>query len=430
MSDNLKSFAIISLGCPKNTVDSEILKGGLLQAGMEYKAEPSEADAVIINTCGFIQPAKEESIETILETLKLKKSGVRQVVVMGCLSQRYYRQIQAELPEIDGLFGVDSQAEIIGFLTGQKSACPDVEVGRSLLTPHHFAYLKIAEGCDNSCSFCAIPAIRGRQRSRPIESLLREAEFLQSQGVQELILIAQDTTRYGSELPGKVTLNLLLNELLSSRLFPWVRLMYANPDFWRDELNATLAKYPEFCPYVDIPVQHASPRILKLMNRGADPQRLRKTLQNIRRQRPNVALRTSIMVGFPSETEADFDELLNFVEDVRFERLGVFTYSHEEGTAAEKLNDNVPEKERRQEILLQIQWNISQAFARSKIGQRIPVLIEEQTDSGYLGRSAWDAPEIDCSVKVKSTQMLPVGQFCDVTVTGVDELDLIGDAGH
>ncbi|HQE96208.1 MAG TPA: radical SAM protein, partial [Candidatus Marinimicrobia bacterium] len=257
----VRSFAIISLGCPKNTVDSEILKGGLMQAGMEFKADPAEADAVIINTCGFIQPAKEESIETILETLRLKKTGVKKVVVMGCLSQRYYAQIKAEIPEIDGLFGVESQSEVIRFLTGSQNIGPDLETIRQLMTPRHFAYLKIAEGCDNSCSFCAIPLIRGRQRSRSIESLLREAEYLNSQGVKELILIAQDTTRYGSDLPGRVSLKTLLEELLAARLFPWLRLMYVNPDFWRDDLNHILAQHPEFCPYIDIPIQHASPRL-------------------------------------------------------------------------------------------------------------------------------------------------------------------------
>jgi len=428
----MRSFAIISLGCPKNTVDSEILKGGLIQAGMECQSNPAEAEAVIINTCGFIRSSKEESIETILETLKLKKTGVRKVVVMGCLSQRYYKQIKSEIPEIDGLFGVDSQAEVIGFLTGRKSVCPDLETSRHLLTPRHFAYLKLAEGCENSCTFCAIPLIRGRQRSRPLDSLLREAEFLKTQGVKELILIAQDTTRYGSDLPGKVNLELLLKELLSARLFPWVRLMYANPDFWRAGLSNIIAKYPEFCPYIDIPVQHASPRILKLMNRGADPQRLRKTLQNIRQNRPEVALRTSIMVGFPSETETDFDELLNFIEEIRFERLGVFTYSCEEGTRAEKLDDSVPpeEKDRRQEILMQIQWDIAQTFARSKAGARIPVLIEEHSGGEYLGRSPWDAPEIDCVVHVKSAGPLPLGQFCEVTVTGIDELDLVAEVSR
>lgn len=425
----IHSFAIISLGCPKNTVDSEILKGGLLRAGMDYMEEPADAEAVIINTCGFIRSSKEESIEIILETLKLKMTNVKKVVVMGCLTQRYYRQIKDEIPEIDGLFGVDSQAEVIGFLTGRPGACPDLETGRHLLTPHHSAYLKIAEGCENSCSFCAIPLIRGRQRSRSIDSLLREADFLRGQGVRELILIAQDTTRFGSDLSERKTLNDLLEELLSARLFPWVRLMYANPDFWRDGLTEIIAKYPEFCPYIDIPVQHASPRILKLMNRGADPQRLKTTLQNIRRSRPDVALRTSIMVGFPAESEADFDELLNFVEEIRFERLGVFTYSAEEGTTAAGFPDDVPpgEKEHRQEILMQIQWDIAQTFARSKIGQRIKVLVESQTGSDYFARSVWDAPEIDCSVRIKSRTALPIGDFCEVTVTGIEDLDMIAE---
>ncbi|HPA99285.1 MAG TPA: 30S ribosomal protein S12 methylthiotransferase RimO [Candidatus Marinimicrobia bacterium] len=422
----VRSFAIISLGCPKNTVDSEILKGGLMQAGMEFKADPAEADAVIINTCGFIQPAKEESIETILETLRLKKTGVKKVVVMGCLSQRYYAQIKAEIPEIDGLFGVESQSEVIRFLTGSQNICPDLETIRQLMTPRHFAYLKIAEGCDNSCSFCAIPLIRGRQRSRSIESLLREAEYLKSQGVKELILIAQDTTRYGSDLPGKVSLKTLLEELLAARLFPWLRLMYANPDFWRDDLNHILAQHPEFCPYIDIPIQHASPRLLKLMNRGANPKRLKATLRNIRRYRPDVALRTSVMVGFPSETEAEFEELLNFIEEIRFERLGVFTYSAEEDTVAEKFDDDIPEpeKERRRDLLMQIQWEIGEDFARRKIGQKITVLIEEQDGDEYIARSVWDAPEIDCNVRVKSPRILSIGDFYEVTIIGVENLDL------
>ncbi|HPC35076.1 MAG TPA: 30S ribosomal protein S12 methylthiotransferase RimO [Candidatus Marinimicrobia bacterium] len=427
----VRSFAIISLGCPKNTVDSEILKGGLIQAGLEFKTDPTEADAVIINTCGFIQPAKEESIETILETLQLKKMGVKKVVVMGCLSQRYYAQFKAEIPEIDGLFGVESQSEVIRFLTGRQNACSDLETIRQQLTPRHFAYLKIAEGCDNSCSFCAIPLIRGRQRSRSIESLLREAEYLKSQGVKELILIAQDTTRYGSDLPGKVTLKTLMEELLAARLFPWLRLMYANPDFWRDDLNPIISKYPEFCPYIDIPIQHASPRLLKMMNRGANPQRLKTTLQNIRRCRPDVALRTSVMVGFPSETEAEFTELLNFIEEIRFERLGVFTYSAEEGTVAEKFDDNIPEpeKERRRDVLMQIQWEIAEDFARRKIGQKITALIEGQDGDEYIARSVWDAPEIDCNVWVKSPGVLSIGDFYEVTVIGEENLDLLAEIG-
>ncbi|HRU45576.1 MAG TPA: 30S ribosomal protein S12 methylthiotransferase RimO [Candidatus Marinimicrobia bacterium] len=422
----VRSFAIISLGCPKNTVDSEILKGGLMQAGMEFKADPAEADAVIINTCGFIQPAKEESIETILETLRLKKTGVKKVVVIGCLSQRYYAQLKAEIPEIDGLFGVESHSEVIRFLTGSQNICLDLETIRQLMTARHFAYLKIAEGCDNSCSFCAIPLIRGRQRSRSIESLLREAEYLKSQGIKELILIAQDTTRYGSDLPGKVSLKTLLEELLAARLFPWLRLMYANPDFWRDDLNHILAQHPEFCPYIDIPIQHASPRLLKLMNRGANPKRLKATLRNIRRYRPDVALRTSVMVGFPSETETEFEELLNFIEEIRFERLGVFTYSAEEGTVAEKFDDDIPEpeKERRRDLLMQIQWDIGEDFARSKIGQKITVLIEEQDGDEYIARSVWDAPEIDCNVRVKSPRILSIGDFYEVTIIGVENLDL------
>jgi len=425
-----KSFSIISRGCPKNTVDSEVLKGYLEKLGYNYLQEPEDADIIIINTCGFIDFAKEESIEVILETVELKKTDPgKKILVIGCLSQRYPEQLRTELPEVDGIFGIDSWNKVIENIVETSESCEDVEGIRSLLTPNHFAYLKIAEGCDNSCSFCSIPLIRGQQKSRSVDSLLREAEYLSQKGVQELILIAQDLTRYGSDLPSRPDLFTLLQELLSMKLFPWVRLLYANPDFWNPKLNALFQKYPESCPYLDIPVQHASPRILRLMERGYDIRKIKRKLLRLRQDVPTIALRTSVMVGFPLESDDDFNMLLDFIEDVRFERLGVFTYSQEEDTKAAELTDNISpeEKERRKDIVMQIQWSIAREFAESKIGQNITVLIESEAGDNYFGRSVWDAPEIDCFVRVHSEKALEIGQFYKVKIDGVEGLDLVGE---
>jgi len=424
-----KSFSIISLGCPKNTVDSEVLKGYLEKLCCNYLQEPEDADIIIINTCGFIDSAKEESVETILETLELKKTDPgKKILLTGCLSQRYPEQLRTELPEVDGIFGIDSWDKVIENIIETSEPCEDVEKIRSLLTPGHFAYLKIAEGCDNSCSFCSIPLIRGPQKSRSVDSLLREAEYLSQKGVQELILIAQDLTRYGSDLPAKPDLFTLLQELLSMKMFPWVRLLYGNPDFWNPKLNALFQKYPELCPYLDIPVQHASPRILKLMERGYDIRKVKRKLLRLRRDVPTIALRTSVMVGFPSESDDDFNMLLDFIEDVRFERLGVFTYSQEEDTKAAELPDNISpeEKERRKDVIMQLQWSIAQEFAESKINQTIDVIIEENAGEYFSGRSRWDAPEIDGFVRVRSEKALEIGKFYKVKIDSAEGLDLVG----
>ncbi|MFA4837979.1 MAG: 30S ribosomal protein S12 methylthiotransferase RimO [Candidatus Neomarinimicrobiota bacterium] len=422
------TFSIISLGCPKNTVDSEMLSGKLQSLGCVYRANPEEAEIVIVNTCGFIEQSRAESIETIFETLKLKETGsVRKVFVMGCLTQRYGDLLRKEIPEADRIDGVHSIDAIVEAIARKKSSCADEE-SRALLTPSHLAYLKIAEGCDNSCAFCSIPLIRGKQQSRDVKSLIKEAEYLHRKGVKELILIAQDLTRYGSDLPGKVRLIVLLEELLQTDLFPWVRLMYNHPDFWLPELNRLFEKYSALVPYIDIPIQHASDRILKLMNRGKNREEIRHVLKTIRNEAPRVVLRTSVMVGFPSETEADFNELLDFIEEIRFERLGVFTYSQEEGTSAANLRDDVPheEKERRKEIVMRLQWDISHEFALNQVGKTLDVLIEEKKPEGYVGRSVWDAPEIDCSVLVNSENVLQIGEIATVAIDEVQELDLIG----
>ena len=314
----LKTFSIISLGCPKNTVDSEVLKGYLESYRMNFEPEPEHADVIIINTCGFIESSREESVETILDALELKKTDPgKKVIVTGCLSQRYPEQLRIELPEVDGIFGVDATDSIIKSILNTSDSCDDVERIRSLLTPGYSAYLKIAEGCDNQCSFCSIPLIRGTQQSRSIDSLIKEASYLKEKGVRELILIAQDLTRYGSDLGPNTDLYSLLDELLSAKLFPWVRLLYTNPDFWNGKINRLFRKYPELCPYLDIPIQHASPRILKLMERGNDIERVKQKLLQLRKDVPEIALRTSVMVGFPSESPEDFNMLLDFIEEIR-----------------------------------------------------------------------------------------------------------------
>lgn len=423
-----KIFSIISLGCPKNTVDSEVLMGYLKSFRMSYDPQPDNADVIIINTCGFIESSREESVETILETLELKKNNPgKKVIVMGCLSQRYPEQLRFELPELDGIFGVTATDSIVKSILNISESCDDVERIRDLLTPEHTAYLKIAEGCDNQCSFCSIPLIRGKQQSRSIDSLMREASYLKEKGVRELILIAQDLTRYGSDLEPKMDLNSLLDELLSAKIFPWVRLLYTNPDFWNNKINRLFQKYPELCPYLDIPIQHASPRILKLMERGNDIERIKQKLLQLRKDVPEIALRTSVMVGFPSENPEDFNELLDFIEDVRFERLGVFNYSQEENTRAATLPDDVPEaeKEHRKDVIMQLQWAIAREFAESKINQTIDVIVEENKSEHALGRSRWDAPEIDGIVHLESEKTLEIGQIYSAVVKAVDGIDLI-----
>jgi len=417
------TFSIISLGCPKNTVDSEILKGGLINSGFIYADNPESAEVIIINTCGFIELAREESIDTILDAIMLKKKGnVKKVLVIGCMSQRYGEELRKEFPEVDGIYGVESQGAIVKELSGKNVKLCGVEEIRSVMTPEHYAYLKIAEGCDNACSFCSIPFMRGKQKSRSIKSIIEESIYLHNKGVKELILIAQDLTRYGTDLPTKITLVDVLEEFLSLNLFHWVRIMYSNPDFWTTKLNDLFGKYPNLCPYIDIPVQHASDKILKLMNRRNNCNEMQHILKSIRSDVPNVALRTSMIVGFPSETEDDFNELLDFVEEVKFERLGVFTYSEEEGTSAEKLENNIleEEKEQRKDIVMAIQYDISGEFAMSKIGEQLEILVESKDDSGYIGRTVWDAPEIDCFVRVHSELFLriyPIARMkSDITV--------------
>jgi len=423
-----RTFTIISLGCPKNTVDSEILRGGLTAAGWRYEEAAEKARVIIINTCGFIRPAKTESIEVIFEALRLKQHGlIDKVIVIGCLTQRYPEELGRELPAVDQFFGVDAQADVIRYLTGRKTVSICYERGRNLMTPHHLAYLKIAEGCDNVCAFCAIPLIRGRQRSRPMDSLLREAEFLAESGVRELVVIAQDTTRYGSDLGNGADLANLMDRLLGMRLFPWVRLMYANPEFWHPRLTELFA-YPELCRYLDLPIQHAADRILQAMQRTSRREMLEQLITNLRREVPGIALRTAVMTGFPGETEEDFKHLMTFIEAMRFERLGAFYYSEEEGTAAVALKPKVRGNVagRRKDQLLEVQWAITREFAEQQIGKLLPVMIDRAETDHYVGRTSWDAPEVDCEVTITSSKSLQCGLIYPALITAVDDINWIG----
>ena len=426
----MKKFTIISLGCPKNTVDSEVLKGSLKQTGYDYCEDVNSSDVVIINTCGFIKDAKEESIETILEAINLKEDYLdKKIIAMGCLTERYKTELSKEFVELDGIFGVDSQEDIVKYLTMEKFEISDIATSRDLITSGYTAYLKVSEGCDNRCAFCAIPDIRGLQKSRKIDEILREAEYLHNKGVKEIILTAQDLTRYGHDNYGQLKLYDLVQKIAQARFFPWIRIMYTNPDYFHPQLLELFTQYKEICPYIDIPIQHASDRILKLMNRKKSSKEITKLISTIRKEVPNIALRTSLITGFPTESENDFGKLLDFVEEMRFERLGVFTYSEEEDTKAALLDDDVPEdkKHQRQEILMKVQFEVGQEFANKKNGTETTVLIENKDNDHYIGRTMWDAPEVDCFAVVKSKKDLQIGEFYKMEITGNLNIDLTGE---
>jgi ribosomal protein S12 methylthiotransferase len=424
----IKDISIITLGCSKNTVDSEVLAGRLYKSGIRVHFEfPGKSDVVIVNTCGFIGDAKQESIDTILAFLELKEQGlVRRLFVMGCLIQRYARELQAELPGVDGFFGVSDLEKIIQSLSSDIPGTP-VEY-RFLSTPSHYAWLKISEGCDRKCSFCAIPSIRGKNTSRSMESLLEEAALLSQQGVKEINIIAQDTTAYGLDLYGKRSLASLLDRIASARLFEWIRLHYTFPAGFPAEVLEVMAAYPEICKYVDIPLQHISERILRSMKRGMYKSGTEKLLDTIRTKVPGVSIRTAFIVGYPGETRAEFNELLRFIRQQRFERAGVFTYSHEEGTAAGKLTDNISEKTRQSRAaeLMMVQQEISEEINLTKIGSSIKAIIDRKEGDHWIGRSEHDSPEIDNEVIITSPRKLKPGDICTVKITDAAEFDLTG----
>jgi ribosomal protein S12 methylthiotransferase len=429
-----------TLGCPKNRVDSEVMLGTLAQAGYRLVQEPDEADVVVVNTCGFIESAKEESVDAILELSELKRTGrCRKLVVTGCLVQRHADELARALPEVDHFLGTGAYADVAKVVSdaqARRLVVPDPEFVHSAATPRvsslpsHTAYLKISEGCDNACAFCIIPKLRGRQRSRPVDDVVAEAEALASRGTIELSLVAQDLTAYGSDLPGRPRLHALLRALAKVDGLRWIRLHYAYPRDVPAALVETIADEPKIVKYLDMPLQHSSDRLLRTMRRGRDSLFLRRLLARLRARVPGIALRTSLIVGLPGETRRDFEDLVRFVEEQRFERLGVFEFSAEEGTPAADMAGQVPQRVRRArfERIMEIQQRISREHQRATIGRRLEVLVEgraEETEHLLAGRHAQQAPEIDGLTYVNDGIAYP-GEIVTVEVTDASDYDLVG----
>ena len=420
---------LITLGCSKNQVDSEVLLTQLRGNGIDavHEANSDDAQVVIINTCGFIDNAKQESIDTILRYVDAKNEGVvEKVYVTGCLSQRYHEDLEKEIPEVDGWFGTRDLSRMLKVF---KADYKKELVGeRILANPGHYAYLKISEGCDRPCSFCAIPLMRGKHISRPMEELVAEAKNLAAQGTRELLLIAQDSTYYGLDLYKKRNLSELISKLSDVEGIEWIRLHYAFPaGFPMDVLDVMNSK-SNVCNYLDIPLQHGSDHVLQLMRRGTTRSKTESLLKEIRERVNNIAIRTTFIVGHPGETEKDFEELLDFVRESRFERAGVFTYSHEEQTHAHTLKDEVSpeEKQNRADRLMAVQEKISLEHNQEKIGQTLKVLVDRKDGDQFIGRTEHDSPEVDNEVIIHSDEYLRIGDFCTVTITDATEFDLSG----
>lgn len=440
-------IGFISLGCPKNQLDTEVMLHEAVEAGYEITPEETEADVVIVNTCAFIESAKKEAIDNILDVAWLKKHrSLKAIIVTGCLAERYGEEIFKELPEVDAVLGVGSIHHIVEAIEAvttkkKKSSKPKfyshddrnaVALGgdRVLTTPDYAAYLKIAEGCDNRCTYCAIPAIRGKFRSRPMEELVAEAKQLESLGVKELTLIAQDITRYGKDLYGSYSLAALIRKITEETEIPWIRLLYCYPDKITDELIAELRENPRVLKYIDLPLQHISDPILRRMNRHGDSKMIRDVLAKLRREVPGIVIRTTFIVGFPGETEEDFEQLCAFVKEQKFDHAGAFAYSREEGTPAFDFPDQIDEqvKQDRLDILMREQTEINEALNREKVGKVIDVLCEDYDPVAevHFGRSAADAPEIDGKVYFKAETRVAPGTFVRVKVREVLDYDLYG----
>ena len=426
MTSKNNNVAVLTLGCSKNIVDSEVLLKQIQNSNIEIVDDINHASTLIINTCGFIQDAKKESIETIIKAVDLKNQGkLRKVIVMGCLSERYAAELKKEIPEVDTFIGTNDIVSVTKEL-GIKYNYKIINE-RYLLTPAHYAYLKISEGCDNPCSFCAIPLIKGKYISKPIEKIVLETENLVASGVKELILIGQDTTYYGIDIYGKRTLGLLLRKLSSIKGIEWIRLMYTYPAKFPEDILDTWIDNSKLCKYIDIPVQHISDKVLRSMRRGISARSIYSLIDKIRNKIPGIALRTSLIVGYPNETEDEFRKLVNFVKEVKFERLGVFMYSAEENTLSYKLGDPIPyaDKNNRFKTLMDIQKQISYKKNRKFIGKYLKVLVDNIEGSKAICRSEFDAPEIDNSVIIESPHILNKGNFYDVKIVNSNEYDLI-----
>ena len=424
---NKNIINVITLGCSKNIYDSEVLMGQLQASGKDVVHE-KEGNIVVVNTCGFIENAKEESIKTILEQIQKKEAGdVDKVYVTGCLSERYKPDLVKEIPQVDKYFGTTDLPQLLKVLGADYQ---HELVGERILTsPKHYAYMKIAEGCDRPCSFCAIPLMRGKHKSTPIENLVKQAKYLAKEGVKELILIAQDLTYYGLDLYKKRRLATLLKELVKVKGIEWIRLHYAFPTGFPEDVLEVMREEDKICNYLDIPLQHIADPILKSMRRGTTEAKTTALLKKFRSKVPNIILRTSLIVGYPGETEEDFETLKNWVKAMRFERLGCFTYSHEENTHAHQLKDDVPEevKQQRSNAIMEIQSQISWEHNQSCIGKTYPCLIDRKEGNHYVGRTFMDSPDVDNEVLIDATQnYLKQGEFTEVTIVEASDYDLLG----
>lgn len=433
---------MISLGCPKNQVDAELMLAKLDEAGFEISNEISGCDAVIINTCGFIEDAKREAIENILEMAEYKSAGaIKSIIVTGCLAERYREEIMTEMPEVDVVVGIGNNADIVDLvktaLQGEKTLAFSekenlpLEGQRLLTTPDYWAYLKIADGCSNCCTYCAIPEIRGKFRSRTMESIIEEAEALAQNGTKELILIAQDTTRYGEDIYGELKLPELLRKLCGIQGIEWIRLLYCYPDRLTDELIDVIASEEKICNYIDLPLQHVNGEVLKAMNRHGNRESLTRLIEKLRLKMPDLCLRTTFITGFPGETPAMFEELAEFVKEIKFDRLGCFAYSPEEGTPAATFENQIDddEKAHRGELIMDSQYGIVIDNNRTLVGKTLKVIVDEYDLESriYIGRSYKDAPEIDGRILFTSSHELLPGTFVEVSITDFDEYDLIGE---
>lgn len=422
---------VITMGCSKNIVDSEVLMGQLRANEMDVEHESQEDDAniIIINTCGFIDNAKQESIDTILRYAEEKKDGnIDKLYVTGCLSERYKENLEEEIPEVDAYFGTLDLPQLLHTLEADYKH--ELVGERLLTTPSHYAYFKIAEGCDRPCSFCAIPIMRGGHVSRPQEDLVAEAKKLAAQGTKELILIAQDLTYYGLDIYKKRTLADLLRALSDVEGIEWIRLQYAYPSGFPMDALEVMAERDNICNYLDIPLQHGSSNMLKLMRRGIDREKTEKLIETIREKVPGIAIRTTLIAGHPGETEEDFDEMMDFVERMRFDRLGIFTYSHEENTHSGSMDDDVPEevKEERAAQIMEVQQDISLELNAQKIGRTYKVLFDRKEGGYFVGRTEFDSPEVDNEVLVNAKDFyVRIGDFANVKITDASEFDLFGD---
>ncbi|MBM7854470.1 ribosomal protein S12 methylthiotransferase [Desulfohalotomaculum tongense] len=437
-----KKISVVSLGCSKNLVDTENMMGLLNEHGFEITADEREADVLLVNTCGFIESAKEESIQTILQLAKNKENRDCKLVVAGCLAQRYKDELMKEMPEIDALIGTGEITRIVEVvqqaLSGKRVNSvgrPEWEVKehlpRIISNPGESVYVKIADGCNNRCSYCAIPYIRGSYRSKPMEIIEQEVQKLVREGAKEVVLVAQDTTRYGYDLYGEYLLAKLLRRLTKIPALKWLRVMYCYPVYFTDELINTMARESKICKYVDLPLQHAADKILKKMHRRGSVLEIKNLIAKLRAAIPNITLRTSFIVGFPGETEEDFQQLLNFMEEIKFDRVGIFKYSAEEGTPAAGMEDQIDEaiKEERYHRAMKLQQRISLEKNEQKIGQIIEVLTEgelAEEPGTYVGRSQADAPEVDGLIYFKAGKLVHPGEIVEVKVTKASEYDLMG----